>query len=257
MFPLLGSLITGGASVLGSIFSSNTNSQNIAMQQQTNQMQIAENQKNRDFQEQMSNTAYQRASADMKAAGLNPMMMFGSGGAESTPSGGVPSLQAPKGDPHAGFANIGQAVGQAVQSAVAVKTMDKMSDEMSNLEVENTRLRKLTELAGAQTATEVARRGETEARTANIDQDTTARKLDRARQEWEAIKYLDLSQIPDAARKAGNIGTWGADAVGSMSSSALGLRRWLPEVRIREGSRAVAPDGKSFDEFWKERAYGR
>lgn len=46
-----------------------------------------------DFQERMSNTAYQRATADMKAAGLNPMMMFGgSGGAASSPSGGQANI---------------------------------------------------------------------------------------------------------------------------------------------------------------------
>lgn len=49
----------------------------------------AEAQKQRDFEMMMSNTAYQRAAADMKAAGINPASLGGNGAASaaSTPSG--------------------------------------------------------------------------------------------------------------------------------------------------------------------------
>lgn len=51
----------------------------------------AEAQKNRNWQEMMSNTAYQRAMADMKAAGLNPILAANLGGA-STPGGAVGTI---------------------------------------------------------------------------------------------------------------------------------------------------------------------
>nr|WAE43578.1 MAG: DNA pilot protein [Microviridae sp.] len=60
-----------------------------------------------DYETQMSNTAYQRATADMEAAGINPLMAVSNGGA-STPSVAaqvVPNLMGGAGQAHsaAGF----------------------------------------------------------------------------------------------------------------------------------------------------------
>ena len=74
-------LITGGAV-----------SNNKAIQA-VNAQNIAFAQKQTDFQERMSNTAYQRAMTDMKAGGLNPMLAYSQGGA-SVPTGVSPQLQA-------------------------------------------------------------------------------------------------------------------------------------------------------------------
>jgi len=104
---LVGDLIGAGTSIL-------TNYQNVEAQK-------GENAKNRAWQQNMSNTAYQRAVADMKLAGLNPMVMYGSGGSgASTPAGS--STMAMRQNP---FAGLGDAMRKSASTALETKRLDK------------------------------------------------------------------------------------------------------------------------------------
>lgn len=154
MWPILGGLISGAASLFGGMQTNQQSAENVAAQ---NAAQMQQVQQQEQFQAQMSNTAYQRASADMKAAGLNPMMMFGSGSAASSPQGAQAQIQRPS--YQSPVTSLGDVVNSTISNAVQMKTMDKMTDEIANLRTTNS-------LIQANTAESVARSKLTGATTA-------------------------------------------------------------------------------------------
>lgn len=64
-------------------------------QRQANAFSSQEAEKQRAWEESMSNTSYRRAVVDMRAAGLNPALMMGGSPGASTPSSSAPSSAAP------------------------------------------------------------------------------------------------------------------------------------------------------------------
>ena len=90
-FPLIDEAVSAAGTAL-------TNYQNMKLSEQQNAAQeallaqqndynSAEAQKQRDWEEQMSNTAYQRARQDMEAAGINPILLGTGAQSASTPTG--------------------------------------------------------------------------------------------------------------------------------------------------------------------------
>lgn len=82
---------------------------------------------NRQFQERMSSTAYQRAMADMKAAGLNPMLAYQQGGA-SAPSGSQATINS---ESKTGLANAALQAYTGISSAKAQQAQITQQGEMN------------------------------------------------------------------------------------------------------------------------------
>lgn len=125
---ILPSLVSGAASLgagyLGYQGQQDANQMNAQIAEQNSAFNAAQAQKQMDFQERMANTTWQRGVADMKAAGLNPMLAYSQGGSPA-PSGAAGQAVQP--------AAMQNAAGAGVAAAAQAASLDYIKAQTENV----------------------------------------------------------------------------------------------------------------------------
>jgi len=149
-----GALLGGiGSGLLGGLFSNSANAMN-------NQAMTDISNANNAAAKDLANTQYQRSMADMRAAGLNPALMFGSAGPAPTPQLQAPALRATDFSAAAGQVSSAVMQSQALRQGqqtidnnylMQLEQMAKIKAEIANLPNATGMLELQKELTKAQT----------------------------------------------------------------------------------------------------------
>lgn len=233
MFGVDDMIIGAGISAVGSMFTNSSNSDNV---DKTNQANAAQAQANRDFQERMSNTAYQRGMADMKAAGLNPILAYQKGGA-SSPGGAQAAMQ--------NFEIKGNPVGDAVNTGLAVANakLDRANKYATNFNIQAD-----TDQKDAQTQKLLADTVRSNTETELIGKKLAPAELEKIKADIDKEVYQNSAGR--VARQAGTVAEEINRTAEPLVNSASKLLRGYNDTRTRRttSERTNSNGTSSFDE---------
>lgn len=184
-----------------------------------------------DFQERMSNTAYQRAVKDMAAAGINPMLAAKVGGA-TTPTGAAATVQ--------------NALGAGVSSALQGMQMAETIQSIEQSRAQAAQLAASTQKIKSETMTQDMNAAEQAARIDKILADKGYTRTATDHEQQKILGTISESAMKHAAFEANNrAGYYTAQA----RTPAVDLEQKMANVQAaRYGLSKAKSESKFYDE---------